>query len=365
MESQLTAPPRMHEATNIGQHDNALRSETEEEVQRDVEVIKQALANQPKLTQEMKRMPWPMYNPLQRRHIFAGILSSFTRRETLTGFYRSRTWGYTIIRTVYGDGWDAKVQIALSAIQRTVHAISEHDIARRNEAIEKFVEWGRWPENMAETADRRIEDEFERRLVNDVLEDRDLLDDATVDQARAYFLRWAQERFDIFHPPPTEQSQTPANFRFRDCEPCSPRLFACILFDAETVEHLQGVPEPAELYPQLRQFWVKMVEAQPVPRQSSYYTNDGSMCDVYRVRLANLVGFWADTSDGNPETTTEEMDPQDKRIRYYNPHGWFPEDIITACPPTEDEPVSDPAPDSKQKGSKADTSQFWGSVMDS
>ncbi|KAK8085561.1 hypothetical protein PG997_006832 [Apiospora hydei] len=309
-----------------------------------------------------------MHKPLERFHDFAAFLSGFTQRE---GLYRSRTWGYTIIRTVYGDGWDAKVQTALSAIRRTVQAMGEHDIARRNGEIDLFVELGGWPEDMAKMADRRIEDEFERRFVNEVFEDRDLFANATVDQVRAYFLRWAQERFDMFHPPATERSQRPANFRFRHLEPCSSRLFACILLDAETVEQLQGVPaSPAELYPRLRDFWVKMVEAQPVPRQGPYYPDDGSMCDLYRVRLADLVDFWFDSSERNPEKSTEESDPQDKSIRYYNPHGWAPPEFkmkIThsTWPPTEAEVVPDPAPAFEHKGSKADTSQFWGSVMDS
>jgi len=131
------------------------------------------------------------------------------------------------------------------------------------------------------------------------------------------------------------------------------------------------VPESlAELYPRLREFWVKIVEGQPVPRQGPYYRDDGSMCDLYRVRLADLVSFCFDSSERNPEMSTEEPDPQDKSIRYYNPEGWIPTEFkmkIThsAWPPTEAEAVSDPAPDTGYKGSKADTSQFWGSVMDS
>jgi len=178
----------MGDATNTGHHDSALRFETEEEARRDVEVIKRVLADQLKPTPEMKEMPWAIHKPLDRRHDFEAFLSGFTRRVRL---YRGRTWGYTIIRTVYGDGWDTKVQIALSAIRRTVQAMSEHDIARRNEEIELFFESGVWPEDMAKTADRQIEDEFERRFVNEVFEDRDLFADATVDQVRAYFLRWA------------------------------------------------------------------------------------------------------------------------------------------------------------------------------
>lgn len=206
---------------------------------------------------------------------------------------------------------------------------------------------------MAPTADRQIEDEFERRFVNEVFEDRDRFADATADQVRACFLRWAQERFDMFHPPPAySRIQRPANFRFRHHEPCSARLFACILLDAETVEQLQGVPaSPAELYPRLRDFWVKMVEAQPVPREEPYYP-DGSVCDLYRVRLADLVEFYFDDSEWGPERSTEEPDPQDKSIRYYNPHGWVPAEFhMGFVHSTEAEVVSDPALDSEHKGS--------------
>ncbi|KAK8875173.1 TRI7-trichothecene biosynthesis [Apiospora arundinis] len=346
MENQLPALPAMGDTTNTSQHDNALQLETEEEVRQDVEVIKLVLANQPALTQEMKeKMPWHMSDPFQRRHGFAGCLYSFTSWARFENFYRSRTWGFTIIRTVYGDGWDPKVQIAVSAIRRTIQAIGEHDIDRRNEAIEEFMKWSPWPEDMPKTADRRIEDEFERRLVNEVFDDRELFADATVEQVRAYFLRWAQEHFDryLFHT--RGRRQWPADALFRNCEPCSPRLFACILLDAETVEQLQGVPEsPAELYPRLGEFWFKMVEAQPVPRQGYY--DDGSVCDMYRVRLADLVHFWLHTSDTHPQETTEEPDPHDRSIRYYNPYGWIPPDrkrIITG-PPLDPEPASDPAP---------------------
>ncbi|KAK8059135.1 hypothetical protein PG996_009065 [Apiospora saccharicola] len=175
-------------------------------------------------------------------------------------------------------------------------------------------------------------------------------------------------------PPAYSRIERPADFRFCHCEPCSARLSACILLDAETVEQLQGVPaSPAELYPRLRDFWVKMVEAQPVPRQGPYYYDDGSVCDVYRVRLAHLVDFWFDSSDGNPEKTTEEPDPQDKSIRYYHPSGWVPAEFTMECRlgaraqnEAEWEWVPDPAPDSSEhKGSKADTSHFWGSVMGS
>ncbi|KAK8127231.1 hypothetical protein PG984_008339 [Apiospora sp. TS-2023a] len=373
MESRLTASPPTGDAT-ISQQGSDLRFETEEEIRRDVDVIKRALASERKPTPEIKKMKYVVYRPLERLHPFASYLSGFTSLERACD-YRGRTWGYTIIRTVYGDGWDAKFQTALSAIRRTVQAMCEHDIARRNEDIEGFMEMGgSWPDDMAKTADRQIEDEFERRFVNEIWEDRDRFADATADQVRAYFLPWAQERFDMFNSPPAySRIQRPANFRFRHCEPCSSRLFACILLDAETVEQLQGLPaSPAELYPRLRDFWVKMVEAQPVPRQGPYYYDDGSVCDVYRVRLAHLVDFWFDSSDRNPEKTTEEPDPRDKSIRYYNPSGWVPAEFkmesrigARAQNEAEWEWEPDPAPDSAHKGSKADTSQFWGSVMDS
>ncbi|KAK8073457.1 hypothetical protein PG994_004356 [Apiospora phragmitis] len=325
-------------------------------------VIEQALENQPKLTQEIKEKYWINNDPLPRRGYCATYLSDFTRGYR-QGYYRSRTWGYTIIRTVYGDEWDAKFQDALATLRRTVEAIYEDDIARRTAGIQQYVEWGRWPEDFAQTADRRIEDEFYKRFVNEVLEDRDVLSDASVDQIRAYFLPWAQERFAIFHPRAAARGG-----RFRDCDPGSPRLFACMLLDAETVEQLQGAPEsPAELYPRLRDFWVKMVEAQPQPRVDF---GDASMVDWYRVRLADLVTFWWDCSELNPQRTTDEPDPQDVSIRYYNAGGWTPPEfrLKARLRRREEElakfAIANPASGPEPAPSKADTSQFWRSVLD-
>lgn len=347
------------------QNASAFQAETKEEVLRDVKIIQQAFENQPELTQEIKDKYWINNDPLPRHSQFASYLGTLAW-EYRQGIYRARTWGYTIIRTVYGDGdgdeWDTKFQNALSAIRRSVQAQNEYEINRITAGIQQYVEWGRWPKDYVTMADRRIETEFEKRFINEVLQDRELFANASVDQVRAYFLRWAQEHFARFHPLAAARGVL-----FRNCEPGSPRLFACIILDAETVEQLQGVPEsPAELYPRLREFWVKMVEAQPLPRDGWL---DSSMCDCYRVRLGELADFWFDRADQNPFRKTDEPDPQDASIRYYNYGSWTPPELrgkigLTSWPPKEKaEPVSKPDLDPKPNTSKPDTSQFWGSVL--
>ncbi len=85
------------------------------------------------------------------------------------------------------------------------------------------------PEGVSTAADPRPSDEFYvRRFVNDVVEDREALQDATPAYTSAFFRRWALERWDG------------DEWRFLAA---GPRLETAILFDEETVAHLQGLAE--------------------------------------------------------------------------------------------------------------------------
>lgn len=58
------------------------------------------------------------------------------------------------------------------------------------------------------------------------------------------------------------------------------RLRSCVLLDAETIEQLQGAggavgAAAAELYPRLKEFWFKMLEAEPQLRMDLSDVREG------------------------------------------------------------------------------------------
>ncbi|KAK8022432.1 hypothetical protein PG993_013199 [Apiospora rasikravindrae] len=280
-----------------------------QEVLDDAKAIEKLSEEQPYLTPEIMSEYVIARDPFPKRKESLRLLGGLVTRA-FPGEYRTRTWGFAIIRTAYDKGastgeWDAKFQTALSVIRRAVP--SPLRTRTRPEYPTK--------------PDRRAEDELAKRFVNDVLEDREVLADATVGEVSEHFRRWASARWKPMPMPPNFFSA----YKSR-------RLKSCILLDAETIEQLQEATTlmndstVLELYPRLKQFWVKAVEAEPQRRNEDDDGNGGSLwCDCYRVRIHELAQFWWDGAYvALAGQRTREPDPLDDSIRYYIHDYWEP-----------------------------------------
>ncbi|KAK8109002.1 hypothetical protein PG984_014803 [Apiospora sp. TS-2023a] len=268
----------------------------------DFQLFEKLCKGQPYLAPKILYSYRIVQNPFRKRDTNAVLLLSNLVKNARKGDYRARTWGYTVIRTAYDD--DAKFQIALTAIRRAVQAPYEREIARIEEELRPYIENNLWSAYQLTKADRRAEDEVDRRFVNDVLEDRAVLADVTVGQVSDYFRLWALARWK------------------------TRRLKSCILLDAVTIEQLQAAggavgTASAELYPRLQEFWVTMVEAEPQLRMDPTDVGDDGgarWCDCYRLRLSDIQDFWFETGAGDEDVAqkTREPDPEDNSIRYFN-----------------------------------------------
>jgi len=105
--------------------------------------------------------------------------------------YRARTWGYTILRTAYRDGDDAKFRNGVEAINRFVRLWSDNEARLAAEEMKStrlaYEATGYWPAGMPETANMAANEMFLERFVNDIVEDREALDGATVSEVSVAF----------------------------------------------------------------------------------------------------------------------------------------------------------------------------------
>ena len=194
--------------------------------------------------------------------------------------YRARTWGYTILRTTYAD--DAAFDAAVSTLDRYMRAMADRECWRVTNDLETLRNQGRLPMGAPTTADPRPSDElYVRRFVNDVVQDRAALGEATPTQACAFFRRWALERWHG------------EEWRF---SAAGPRLKTAILFDEETVAQLQGLvahdfgagEDPGgEARRVARENWVKMVESEPKQRDLSQ-----GLLEWFRIGFGDIHDFW-------------------------------------------------------------------------
>jgi hypothetical protein len=209
------------------------------------------------------------------------------------GDYRARTWGYAILRTSYGD--DGKFNAATDVLSRYVRLWSDEEARSVTAALEKLDRWNDLPAGLPTTADTTLNEQFTQRFVNDVLQDHDVLDQAPIPQVCDYFRKWALAHW---HQDPHTISAA------------SSRLKSAILLDAETIDQLQDVPleiPDEEIFSVGQQFWVKMVEAEPVPRLGWQDARDG-MTSCYRVRLCDLIPFWFERNRRDPAHLADGTD---------------------------------------------------------
>ena len=206
--------------------------------------------------------------------------------------YGARTWGYTILRTTYAD--DATFDTAVGVLARYMRAMADWECRGVADGLKDLRDrCKRLPEGVSTAADPRPSDEFYvRRFVNDVVQDREALQDASPAQASAFFRRWALERWDG------------DEWRF---SAAGPRLKTAMLFDEETVAHLQGLAEydftvgenpGLEAWTTSREFWVKMVEGEPKQRD----LGEG-LLEWYRVSFWDLDWFWFGRDREEPATS--------------------------------------------------------------
>ncbi|KAH7403158.1 hypothetical protein BKA64DRAFT_442504 [Cadophora sp. MPI-SDFR-AT-0126] len=155
---------------------------------------------------------------------------------------------------------------------------------------------------MPETANSVPNEVLLERFVNDIVEDKETLDEATVRQVSDYFRRWTYAHW----------SGDPAHISAG-----SPRLKSCILLDAETLDQLQTTPQFIPNAPSRSQglelggcFWVKIVEAFPRLRLTG-------MADCYRLLLGDLADFWFRRTWLDPNRSSSPVVDQPKDIYYY------------------------------------------------
>jgi len=103
--------------------------------------------------------------------------------------YRARTWGYTIIRTAYRDGDDEKFKHGIDKIHRFLRLWSDTEVQSATKRIYgigglrgKYEFKYYWPERMPEIASSIPNELFLGRFVNDIVEDKEKLNEATVAQ---------------------------------------------------------------------------------------------------------------------------------------------------------------------------------------
>jgi hypothetical protein len=200
--------------------------------------------------------------------------------------YLARTWGYTILRTAYADN-DAAVNTAVQALHHFMRATGEGECRWVTERLQQQQRTRqKLPAGVPDTADARPSDEFYvHRFVTELVQDREQLNNATIPQACNFFRRWALARWQ------KEEKYMSAS---------SPRLKSAILLDAEAVAHLQGLAarelvDRDELSEAGKEFWVKMVEAQPEPRDML-----PGLSDYFRVELGLLEEYWFDRDYAHP-----------------------------------------------------------------
>ena len=195
--------------------------------------------------------------------------------------YGACTWGYAILRTTYAD--DAAFDAAVGLLARYMRGVANRECRGVSEDLVDLRDrCKKLPEGASAAADPRPSDElYVRRFANDVVQDREALQDATPAQASAFFRRWALERWEG------------DEWRF---SAAGPRLKTAILFDEETVAHLQGLAKynfsaggnsGKEAWMAAREFWVKMVEAEPKQRDLGQ-----GLLEWFRVSFWDLEWFW-------------------------------------------------------------------------
>lgn len=185
--------------------------------------------------------------------------------------HRPETWGFAIIRTSYDN--ERLFTRAVDLIDHSVRSFSgieQRTVVKRMEDILAY-----WPEriqgmDLSFVSDEEPTTEFLRRYENDIIEDRENLEDASIATVRAYFRAWVSER---------KREPYCGNIRF----------FSCIVLDTETLSQLSLVPEAFDGGSGTQagepQYWVKMVDL------------DNELTpDSFRVRLYwsdwTLVDYW-------------------------------------------------------------------------
>ncbi|KAH6617431.1 hypothetical protein F5144DRAFT_392328 [Chaetomium tenue] len=198
-----------------------------------------------------------------------------------------RTWGYTILRTTYTPDSDAAVTTAVHALTHFMRAMARRECRGVTDRLQRLQRSRQLPAGVSTTGDARPSDEFYmKRFVTELVEDKAGLKHAAVPgEVCAYFRRWSLARF------AKEEKYFSA---------ASPRLKSAILFDEETVEHLQGLAAgeldgDPEVSVAGKEFWVKAVEAEPEKRNMR-----PGLSDCFRVPVGLLDEYWFERDRAHP-----------------------------------------------------------------
>ncbi|KAG8355246.1 hypothetical protein FVEN_g6869 [Fusarium venenatum] len=142
--------------------------------------------------------------------------------------------------------------------------------------------------------DMRPNEEFLRRFENDILEDKEALDNASLATVCAYFKKWISSK---------NGTALIGDMRFA----------ACIMLDADTLDQLAAAPEgfPRDTQEGYRSsYWLKLVEAEPNPDEA------------VRVRVYghdDLMKYWFDHKFRQRPMTemTHRQDRENPGVLYF------------------------------------------------
>lgn len=193
--------------------------------------------------------------------------------------HRKNQWGLAIVRTAYGPGSDELFQHALTLIGRIAQVWSDGEAAGVKRQIAQHKKEVCYLDHIPIEVDTRPNEELVRRYVNDVLEDSNQLDGASVATVREYFREWIASK---------QGTDIAGDMRFS----------ACIMLDAETLAQLANAPSDFPLagtstYRSL--YWVKLVEVHGRPEEPFRVPIFGG--------LYHLFQYWFDRNYNRREVT--------------------------------------------------------------
>ncbi|KAG8674176.1 hypothetical protein FPOAC1_000139 [Fusarium poae] len=187
-------------------------------------------------------------DPRCRRSVMARLKAILS----LTDGHRPFRWGFAIVRTAYGPGSDEQFRHAINIINRVAKVWADDEANNVKENIMYCKDNSAILDHIPVEVDMRPNEEFLRRFENDILEDKEALENASSAAVRAYFKKWISSK---------RGTALIGDMRFA----------ACVMLDAETLEQFAAVPEgfPRDTQEGYRSsYWLKLVDTDPNPDEA-------------------------------------------------------------------------------------------------
>ncbi|KAK6717004.1 hypothetical protein SNK05_000205 [Fusarium graminearum] len=181
-------------------------------------------------------------DPRCRRSVMAELKVILSLRHG----HRPFRWGFAIVRTAYGPGSDEQFQKVINILHRVVQVRT----ANEAKGVKADIVWDKEAsailDHISDEVDMRPNEEFLRRFENDILADKEVLEDASLPAVRTYFKNWIASKngTDLY-----------GDMRFA----------ACIMIDTETLHQFTTTSEgfPRENNEGYRSsYWLKLVDTE-------------------------------------------------------------------------------------------------------